>query len=32
MIIYNDKHEETRKIIRAVIYIRFSSKMQAESF
>ena len=32
MIIYNDKHEETRKMIRAVIYIRFSSKMQAESF
>lgn len=32
MIIYNDKHEETRKLIRAVIYIRFSSKQQAESF
>lgn len=27
-----DKHEETRKMIRAVIYIRFSSKMQADSF
>lgn len=27
-----DKHEETRKMIRAVIYIRFSSKQQAESF
>lgn len=27
-----DKHEEARKIIRAVIYIRFSSKMQAESY
>jgi len=27
-----DKHEESRKVIRAVIYIRFSSKMQAESF
>ena len=27
-----DRHEETRKIIRAVIYIRFSSKMQAESY
>lgn len=27
-----DKHEETRQIIRAVIYIRFSSKMQADSF
>jgi site-specific DNA recombinase len=31
MIIY-DKHGETRKTIRAVIYIRFSSKQQAESF
>lgn len=31
MIIY-DKHEETRKIIRAVIYIRFSSKQQADSY
>ena len=27
-----DKHEDTRKPIRAVIYIRFSSKMQAESY
>jgi len=27
-----DKHEEERKIIRAVIYIRFSSKQQMESF
>ena len=27
-----DKHEETRKIIRAVIYIRFSSKQQADSY
>lgn len=32
MIIYNDKHAETRKLIRAVIYIRFSSKQQAESY
>lgn len=32
MIIYNDKHEKTRQLIRAVIYIRFSSKMQAQSF
>ena len=32
MIIYNDKHEETRKIIRAVIYIRFSSHKQQDSF
>lgn len=32
MIITHDKHEETRKMIRAVIYIRFSSKMQAESY
>ena len=31
MIIY-DKHAETRPTIRAVIYIRFSSKMQAESY
>lgn len=31
MIIY-DKHDGTRKTIRAVIYIRFSSKQQAESF
>lgn len=31
MIIY-DKHEDARKPIRAVIYIRFSSKQQAESF
>ena len=27
-----DKHEEARKLIRAVIYIRFSSKQQMESF
>lgn len=27
-----DKHAETRKIIRAVIYIRFSSQKQAESY
>lgn len=27
-----DKHEETRQILRAVIYIRFSSKMQADSY
>ena len=27
-----DRHEEARKPIRAVIYIRFSSKQQAESF
>lgn len=32
MIIYNDKHEGTRQIIRAVIYIRFSSKQQQDSF
>lgn len=32
MIIVHDKHEETRPMIRAVIYIRFSSKMQAESY
>ena len=32
MIIINDKHEETRKIIRAVIYIRFSSHKQADSY
>lgn len=32
MIIYNDKHAETRKVIRAVMYIRFSSKQQAESY
>lgn len=31
MIIY-DKHEEARQIIRAVVYIRFSSKMQADSY
>lgn len=31
MVIY-DKHGATRKPIRAVIYIRFSSKQQAESF
>ena len=28
----HDKHETTRKAIRAVIYIRFSSKQQAQSF
>lgn len=27
-----DKHADTRQVIRAVIYIRFSSKMQAESY
>lgn len=27
-----DKHEQTRQIIRAVVYIRFSSKMQADSY
>ena len=27
-----DKHEETKKVIRAVIYIRFSSHKQADSF
>lgn len=32
MIIYNDRHEANRKTIRAVIYIRFSSKQQAESY
>lgn len=31
MIIY-DKHEDARKMIRAVVYIRFSSKQQAESY
>ena len=29
---FYDKHENTRKTIRAVIYIRFSSKQQAESY
>lgn len=32
MIIYTDKHEETRKVIRAVVYIRFSSHKQQDSF
>ena len=27
-----DRHEETKKVIRAVIYIRFSSHKQADSF
>lgn len=32
MIIYHDKHENARQVVRAVIYIRFSSKQQAESY
>lgn len=32
MIIYNDKHAGTRKLVRAVIYIRFSSKQQQDSY
>jgi site-specific DNA recombinase len=32
MIIYDDKHAKTRKIIRAVIYIRFSSHVQKDSY
>lgn len=32
MIIYQDKHEKTRKLVRAVIYIRFSSKQQQDSY
>lgn len=31
-IIYHDKYEETRQVVRAVIYIRFSSKQQQDSF